>query len=85
MLKEEGATMVCTKCNVKLKCKRITFQGEEGLSWRNWDGSAHYGKNEETGQIEHYPIVKTELEIWQQEIEERLIRAERQLGIMWRE
>lgn len=81
MLKEEGATMHCKKCDVQLKCKRITFQGEERLSWRNWDGSAHYGKNEETGEIEHYPIVKTALEGWQMEMEERIIRIERSLGI----
>lgn len=81
MLKQEGATMICKKCNVQVKCVKITFQGEERLSWRNWDGSAHYGKNEETGEIEHYPIVKSVLEIWQQEVEERLMRIERQMGI----
>lgn len=83
MLKEEGATMHCNKCDVQLKCKRITFQGEERLSWRNWDGSAHYGKNEDTGEIEHYPIKKTQLEGWQMEIEDRIARVERQVGIMW--
>lgn len=83
MLKQEGQTIICKKCNVQIKCKKITFQGEERLSWRNWDGSAHFGKNVETGETEHYPIVKTALEGWQMEIEDRISRVERQVGIMW--
>lgn len=82
MLKEEGARMVCKTCQVEIHCKRMH---DDRLSWRNADGSSHWIKNEETGQFEHCPTKMTPMEVWQSEIEERLARIERQMGIMWGE
>ena len=90
MSKKEGDRKICPECkaegiNIEIICKKITFKGEERLSWRNPDGSAHFDPVEnpdKTVTFVHVPTVFTPLEIWQQEIEERLARIERTSGII---
>lgn len=83
--KQEGARKICKDCNTQIICKRITFQGEERLSWRNPDGSAHFEYNEETKQFDHTPTTLTSDQVWKSEIEERLVFLERQFGKVWGE
>ena len=96
--KQEGDRRICSECqtngiNSEIICKKMK---DGNLSWRNFDGSAHFYpvlddlgnvKEDESGHVmfEHCPITKTPLEVWQQEIEERLARVERTTGIMWGE
>lgn len=88
-MKQEGDRKICPECkangiDIEIVCKKITFQGEERLSWRNPDSSPHFSPEEdETGKVTflHTPTVKTPLEVWQMEMEERIIRIERSLGI----
>lgn len=98
MIKQEGARMICKECksngiNAEIICKKMK---DGNLSWRNFDGSAHfYPELDELGNVKenaeghvifiHTPITKTPLEIWQQEIEEKIARLERTTGIMWGE
>lgn len=90
MSKKEGDRKICPECkaegiNIEIVCKKITFKGEERLSWRNPDSSPHFSPTEDLeGNVtfEHTPTVFTPLEIWQQEIEERLARIERTSGII---
>lgn len=91
MQKQEGQRMICPECkangiDIEIVCKKIVFQGEERLSWRNPDSSAHFNPEEDQfGKVTfvHTPTVLTSEEIWKSEIEDRLARVERQLGIMW--
>lgn len=96
--KEESDRKICKVCqtngiNSEIICKKMR---DGSLSWRNFDGSAHFYpelddlgnvKEDKNGHVifNHTPIVKTPLEIWQQEIEERLARVERTSGIRWGE
>lgn len=88
-MKQEGDRKICQECkdngiDIEIVCKKITFQGEDRLSWRNPDGSAHFNVEEDQdGKITfvHTPTVLTAEEIWKSEIEDRLSRIERSLGI----
>jgi len=92
-MKKEGDRKICEECksqgiNIEIVCKRIIFKGEERLSFRNPDGSAHFNPIEQPdGSIvfEHTPTIKTPLEVWQDEVEERISKIERQLGRVWGE
>jgi hypothetical protein len=89
-LKREGDRKICSECqvngiNIEIVCKKITFKGDERLSWRNPDGSPHFDFVEHldgTVTYPHTPTVLTPLEVWQSEIEERLASIERSTGII---
>jgi hypothetical protein len=88
-MKQEGDRKICQFCklqgiNTEIICKKIIFEGEERLSWRNPDGSAHFSPIEDKDHhvtFEHTPTVKTALEVWQMEIEEKIREIQRQVGI----
>ena len=88
-MKKEGDRKICQFCklqgiNVEIVCKKVKYQGEERLSWRNADSSPHFSPVEDKdGRVtfEHTPTVRTELQVWQEEMEERIRRVEREVGI----
>jgi len=88
-MKKEGDRKICQECkangiDIEIVCKKITFQGEERLSWRNPDGSPHFNVEEDgSGKVTfiHTPTVLTPQEVRMMEFEERLARVERSLGI----
>lgn len=89
-MKKEGDRKICQFCklqgiNSEIVCKLVKYQGEERLSWRNADGSSHFSPVEDKdGHVtfEHTPTIRTQLDIWQQEMEERIRRIEREVGIV---
>lgn len=81
-MKKEGDRKVCVDCQIEVHVERIVFRGEERLSWRNPDGSAHFEYDEEKKTFLHTPTKSTPQDIRIEEIEERLARCERQLGIV---
>lgn len=82
-MKKEGDRKICQECEIEIHVVKRTFQGVETLRWCNPDGSAHFYVDEETKQYVHTPTAKTKNDIWRQEIEERLARVEKQVGIIW--
>ena len=80
-MKQEGDRRICKECNVEIHVERRNDSFGERLSWRNADGSAHFSKDGE--QIIHTPTKSTPEDVWKEEIEERLLKMERKLGIMW--
>ena len=88
--KVEGARKICTDCknngiNIEIHCVKVSDSFGERLTWKNPDNSSHFYYNEETEMFEHTPTVMTPLEVWQSEMEERLSRIERQMGLVWGE
>ena len=97
-MKKEGDRKICQECkskgiNIEIVCKKITFKGEERLSYRNPDGSAHFDiELDDNGQpkldkkgyviLTHTPTIKTELDIWKEEMEDRMRRVEKEVGII---
>lgn len=90
MIKQEGARMICKFCqsngiNAEIICKKMK---DGRLSWRNADGSSHFSAEDDgKGNVTfvHTPTIGTAEDIKFQEIDDRLGRIERQLGIMWGE
>ena len=80
MKKTEGARMICQDCQVEIHCEKIVFQGEERLSWRNADGSAHYSIEE--NRLVHTPTMRTKYDVELMEVKDRLERIEKELGIV---
>ena len=78
MSKKEGDRKICQVCNVEIVCKLMR---DDRLSWRNADSSAHFYKDEITGEFIHTPTILTPEEVWKAEIEERLARLERINGV----
>ena len=81
-MKREGDRRICQECEIEIHVVRINDSFGERLRWSNPDGSAHFSVDEETKQYVHTPTVKTKNDIWRMEIEDRLERIEKELGIV---
>lgn len=81
-MKKEGDRKICKECNIEIHVAKLRYQGEERLSWRNPDGTSHFEYLEDEKKFVHTPTVLTPLEMWQSEIEERIVRVERMNGIV---
>lgn len=79
-MKQEGDRKICHDCDVEIHVEKRNDSFGERLSWRNADGSAHFTIEE--GQLVHTPTKTTKHDIWRQEIEDRLERIEKELGIV---
>ena len=77
-MKKEGDRKICLECSVEIHVEKRNDSFGERLSWRNADGSAHFTIEE--GQLIHTPTNKKDG--WKMEIEDRLERIEKELGIV---
>jgi len=90
MGKQEGDRKICQVCqkqgiNSEIHVEKVSDKFGERLSWKNSDGSSHFAAEEENGLVTfiHVPTIKTENDVRFMELEDRISRIERQVGIMW--
>lgn len=81
-LKKEGDRKLCTECQIEIHVRKINDRFGERLRWCNPDGSPHFYFDEETGNFEHMPTKASAEDIRIDELEERVSRLERQIGIV---
>ena len=78
-MKKEGDRKICVECQIEIHVERKVDTMGERLSWRNPDGSAHFSL--EDGQFVHTPTKYTTNDLRIMELEDRISRLERQIGI----
>ena len=86
-MKKEGDRKICEYCKaqgitIEIHCAKIMFKGEEKLSWRNPDGSAHFDYNPDIDGYEHVPTRRTMEDVRFMELEDRVDRIEKLVGIV---
>jgi len=81
-MKKEGDRKICQECQIEIHVRKVTDSFGERLRWSNPDGSSHFMVDEETHQYVHTPTKATKSDLRFEEIEDRLARIEKELGIV---